>query len=70
MRGRTIMNAIIIRREVNPKARVKGGETMNFETVFERKQKQSKEELFLAEIEAYDAEQTPRMKSKGYTFKC
>ncbi|WP_242521107.1 UPF0236 family transposase-like protein [Lactococcus garvieae] len=42
---------------------------MNFETVFEQKQKQSKEELFLAEIEAYDAEQTPRMKAKGYTFK-
>lgn len=42
---------------------------MNFETVFEQKQKQSKEELFLAEIEAYDAEQTSRMKAKGYTFK-
>lgn len=42
---------------------------MNFETVFEQKQKQSKEELFLSDIEAYDAEQTPRMKAKGYTFK-
>lgn len=39
---RAYYNAIIRRREVNPKARVKGGETMNFETVFERKQKQSK----------------------------
>lgn len=42
---------------------------MNFETFFEQKQKQSKEELFLAEIEAHDAEQTPRMKARGYTFK-
>lgn len=42
---------------------------MNFEVDFDKKQKQSKQELFLSEIETYDEEQTPRMKAKGYIFK-
>ena len=32
---------------------------MNFEVDFDKKQKQSKQELFLSEIETYDEEQTP-----------